>query len=98
MKGPMTLREAYRESAFAPGVWLEERGKSAVITAAVYRMTEGNAGIEPTGEWIVLYRSERSYGRLWRCWLNEPTEEERAAAAWMGKAPGLAVKYGVAEG
>ena len=34
---------------------------------------------------LMAMRRDNPYGKTWRCWLCNPTDEERAATPWEGE-------------
>ena len=76
LQKPLTLEEAKAMDV----VWLEDNDKTHCIPALVCRYVDGD----------VFFRGQRSrvtpldtdYGKRWRAWASEPTDEERSAAAW----------------
>lgn len=72
---PLTLEEL--DSANNEIVYLE------------YRYPEYNSGYRKTSwvrSWIAhpMGINRTLYGKTWRCWLKEPTEEESRKAKWEG--------------
>lgn len=83
---PMTLEEAYE----ADHCYLEYDTKGMSTIVVLLGMMSTNARNKSRVE-ILEFGEEADfctklecadYGRTWRCWKREPTDEERSAAEW----------------
>lgn len=88
MQNPLELQE------LLPGnvVWMDEQGKVVSCVHLDYwdrsmMYANGKASIpfEVFGKDGVYKYPMSKYGKVWRCWLTKPTDEERAAAPWDGE-------------
>ena len=83
-KKPLTLEEAGRK----PWVFLEERDNGN-IKYSISPCTVRYIGIEYDFVGVRLinkkerYFKRDDYGKVWRCWTAEPTDEERQAEPWL---------------
>lgn len=79
---PLKLEEATGTNKI---VWYEQRmGLYYIETPcdAVFSEIAGFIELAIVGHEKPMYRPAYTYGQLWRCWAEKPTEEERKAAEW----------------
>ena len=73
----------WQELEALPIVWLEERGAQAVIPAFPCHVKDKGVMCFVTQEQEFVTSVKTDYGRSWRAWAAQPTQEERSAAKWM---------------
>jgi hypothetical protein len=80
---PLELEEATGTNKI---VWYEQKMGLYIETPcdAVFSVIAGFIELAIVGHDKPMYRSAYTYGQLWRCWAEKPTEEERMAAEWDG--------------
>lgn len=80
---PLELEEATGTNEI---VWYEQKMGLYIETPcdAVFSEIAGFIELAIVGHEKPMYRSAYTYGQLWRCWAEKPTEEERKAAEWDG--------------
>lgn len=67
-----------------PIVWLEDNGERAVIPAFPCPVNDKNSIEFMTQEYELATARKTDYGKRWRAWAAQPTQEERSAAKWTG--------------
>ena len=87
----MTLDEAQtlRENDV---VWLEDKGKPNIIPGIVRnRHLWPHSATMVTnfmrGDGCKVTAGDDDYGKRWRCWTSQPTDEQRAAEPWPKEEP-----------
>lgn len=73
----LTLEEATGSGDY---VWIE-MNNSLLVGYAYIEFGNNSATIE-TIEYTLMHLPLDDYGKTWRCWLKEPTEEKRATTPW----------------
>lgn len=66
-----------------PIVWLEDNGERAVIPAFPCPGSKSGVMSFLTNEHEFVTSIKTDYGKHWRAWAAQPTQEERSAAKWM---------------
>lgn len=67
-----------------PVVWLEDKDERAVIPAFPCPVNDKNVIGFMTQEYDLATAGKTDYGKRWRAWAAQPTQEERSAAKWIG--------------
>lgn len=90
MQKPLTVEDIL-VSPFQIPCWIErnKNGRVSIVADVLDRSDydrffgQVNANMMRQGlvDHMTRYRAE-NYGKTWRCWAEEPTEEERKAAEW----------------
>ena len=75
----MTLEEI----PYAVFGWIEYKSTDEVVPAVLEDVYGDNTVGCATLEDGHKYYDSNSYGRFWRCWDKEPTDEQREAIPWM---------------
>jgi hypothetical protein len=66
-------------------LWMEKRGQSAIFARVLVWNQRGNVVLQShkgNGEFLYWAMKMNEYGKTWRCWANEPTQEEAADMPW----------------
>ncbi len=86
LKRPEQKPLRWQQLETLPIVWLEERGAQAVIPALTSPSSDSSImGFVKHGvTFDYITRKKAYYGRRWRTWATQPTQEERSAAKWTG--------------
>ena len=67
-----------------PIVWLEDKDVRAVTPAFPCPINDKNVISFMTQEYQLATIEKTGYGKRWRAWAAQPTQEERSAAKWKG--------------
>ena len=70
-----------------PIVWLEEKDVRAVFPAFPCPVNDRSTWcfLRQKQEYAMQGAAEKTdYGKRWRAWAAQPTQEERSAAKWIG--------------
>lgn len=80
----MTLEEVEKSYSKAP-IWFEEQ-RLQTVYPAIYHKSKGPEGAKFADITDFYYQRQDwaygTYGKTWRCWTSQPTDEQRQEAKW----------------
>ena len=80
MQKPLTLEELRRIEE--QPVWCETEATRTPCVVKRSLIDKEDAIFYALGSEYPIFFSVETYGQIWRCWAEKPTEEERKAAEW----------------
>lgn len=81
MQKPLTLEELRRIEE--QPVWCETEATRTPCVVKRSLIDKEDAIFYALGSECPIFFSIETYGQIWRCWAEKPTEEERKAAEWL---------------
>lgn len=82
LKRPLRKPLRWQQIEYMPVVWLEDNDKDDIIPAFPEPVKDQSVMCFLTAEQEFITAEKSDYGKRWRAWGGQPTEEERNETQW----------------